>query len=1024
MPVLEEVLLQPWFAPSVLDKGLQLIREQKISDYHCLRNTVGAVVDGRAVVTLQFEKNTRLHQGFTLRRRYCSLCRSQVEKTACEHLAALVVLSLIVPKDGTKAIPIPLAFPGSDWEKIGLFLYEWLGRCRYESRNSLEEGCSSWEMILDQGVVRVGLPETWRYQGEMLLSGGREESRGEKRDKVIKLLVNQLRLQTMTETERYLEKTGNSSIGWKKDASFWIWLARMLYCFHEGVLPEFHRSSGDTFSFSLSLGTGKGEGSLRVVIPGVKVWELVREVRFPAEEAAVLPGAGECFRVFFNTENALRVEPCLQLVDGRVLARQDLAGSRFTGGYYLEGEGFLPMTRLPAEGIIKKSTSGAQLPLLGFLQNEIEKDSPFTVEPNDIPSFLDANQASLRHPDNIVEPDLLDLEVHSLPHRLVIDFFEEHDDWCYLSCRYGLGNTQITLNDIRAARKKRLTCLPGRQWLKIQDTPLSWLYDLEDDRFATDGSGRVRLSYREMLALTALVPDVAISFQEKSSQKRLSALLDPACWTDDTDLGQVPKHLRSYQVGGFAWLNQLYRLGIGGLLADDMGLGKTHQALALLQRAVRDGAQGLRLVICPASVVLNWAEKIDRFFEGLDYAVYYGPQRDLEESGKSGLILTTYGVVRQDQVQLQKLSFDLIILDEIQYLKNRNTATHQSIIGLNSRVKIGLTGTPVENSLQDLRSLFDICLPGLLGSEREFDRRYVQPITEADDIEVRDRLGRLIHPFILRRNRRQVLTELPDIIEDDRICELSDDQIGLYREIIENREMEMEWLMDETEAIPYMNILAMITRLKQICNHPFLVQGSGDPGAYTSGKWDLFVELTEELLAAEMKFVVFSQYTGMLELIEKYLLKAGIGYCSLKGDMPAGKRQKMITTFNNDPDCRVFCASLLAGGVGIDLTGAQAVIHYDRWWNPAKEEQATSRVHRMGQKHVVQVFRLITRGTLEEKIHHLIAKKRELAGSLIQEDEAGIIKRMDRRQLAELFSLSPSLSRNNSYLPDCVAQNS
>ncbi len=195
----------------------------------------------------------------------------------------------------------------------------------------------------------------------------------------------------------------------------------------------------------------------------------------------------------------------------------------------------------------------------------------------------------------------------------------------------------------------------------------------------------------------------------------------------------------------------------------------------------------------------------------------------------SGIILTTYGVVRQDLEQLRMCSFDIILLDEIQNLKNRKTAIHQAVASLNGRVKIGLTGTPIENSLQDLRSLFDICLPGLLGSERQFERLYVQPITENGNTEVRERLGRLIHPFILRRSRAQVLTELPEIIEDNRLCELSDDQISLYREVIKDREKDLEELESDTAAIPYMNILATITRLKRICCHPCLVQGCNDP---------------------------------------------------------------------------------------------------------------------------------------------------------------------------------------------------
>ena len=596
-----------------------------------------------------------------------------------------------------------------------------------------------------------------------------------------------------------------------------------------------------------------------------------------------------------------------------------------------------------------------------------------------------------------------------LPDKLVIDSFEEIDDWCYLSCHYGLGNTSISLHDILSAGEKKLPCLPGKKWLQLENSPLSWFYELLKERMTDDDSGRIRLNYREILALSATIPELQISVKQMPVRQRLTDLLNVAGWTDDTVLSQVPAHLRSYQKNGLAWVYRLFKLGIGGLLADDMGLGKTHQGLALLQMVAREGRKGVTLVVCPASVVLNWAEKIDTFYPELDYAVYYGAERNLDHAMKRRLLLTTYGIVRQDLELLRPLTFDIILLDEIQHVKNRSTAVHQAIAALSSRVKIGLTGTPVENSLQDLRSLFDICLPGLLGSERTFQRQYVQPITEAGNVQVRERLSRLIHPFILRRSRAQVLTELPEIIEDDRICDLSDDQIGLYRKVIEERQMELEEPADDAAAIPFINILATITRLKQICCHPCLVQDCDHPQEYRSGKWDLFVELTEELLSAGMKFVVFSQYVGMIELIENYLQESGIGFASLKGAMPAGQRQKMIGEFNTGPDCRVFCASLLAGGIGIDLTGAQAVIHYDRWWNPAREEQATARVHRMGQKHVVQVFRLITKGTLEEKIHQLITKKRQLATSLIEEDEAGIIKQLDRRQLAELFSLTPTV---------------
>ena len=1008
LPVLESVQLQPWFASSVLDQGLQLLREKKIEGFYALRNATGALIEKKAVVALQFDTSVKLHQGFIIRNRYCSLCHLKQDQKGCAHMAALAILSLVPPSESAKPIPIPLAFVESGWLKIGVFLYEWLSRTPYDVIRTVENGVSLWGMVSTEGLIQVGIPEAWVPQAELLFPSGKQKSNTKKSKNGFSLLSSQLQSWIKTSDERSLERQGMSSKGWKKDTSFWIWLARLLYMLHGDSLPTLHR---DPVSTLFQLRIGKDAGALTVVLPRAKTWELVREIFSSSKEVRILPAARECCRVFFREDNSVEVEPCLRLEDGRILARQDLADNRFSGVYYLEGEGFLPTIRIPSEGTISKpSAQAAALPLLGFLQNEGIRDVPFTVPQSDIPAFLDANRQPLTYPDNIVDPDLLHLRVRELPDRLIINSFEERDDWCFLSCRYGLGNVAISLNDILAARKNRQTLLSGREWLQIDGTPLSWLYELAEDRLEADGSGRIRLSYREMMALSAVIPDIEIAFKKKSLRKRLAGLLDVTSWTDDASLTQAPEHLRSYQRNGLAWLDQLFRLGVGGLLADDMGLGKTHQGLALLQSAARKGGEVLMLVVCPASVLLNWAEKIDRFYTGMKYAVYYGPERDLQKASEQGLILTTYGIARQDLELLQLYSFDIILLDEIQHLKNRNTAIHRAAAGLNGRVKIGLTGTPVENSLQDLRSLFDICLPGFLGSEREFERMYVQPITAAGNTLVRERLGRLIHPFILRRNRRQVLTELPEIIEDDRLCDLSDDQVGLYRKVIADQEMDLDGLADDTAAIPYMNILAAITRLKQICDHPCLVKGCSNPEEFASGKWDLFVELAAELLAAEMKFVVFSQYVDMLALIERYLQEAGIGFCSLKGDMPVRKRQKMIDEFNTNPDCGVFCASLLAGGIGIDLTAAQAVIHYDRWWNPAREEQATARVHRMGQKHVVQVFRLITRGTLEEKIHHLIARKRELATSLIQEDEAGIIKQIDRRQLAELFQFSPVLS--------------
>lgn len=257
----------------------------------------------------------------------------------------------------------------------------------------------------------------------------------------------------------------------------------------------------------------------------------------------------------------------------------------------------------------------------------------------------------------------------------------------------------------------------------------------------------------------------------------------------------------------------------------------------------------------------------------------------------------------------------------------------------------------------------------------------------------------------MRRTRAQVLTELPPLIEDDRSCTLSATQLELYRETVASRQPLLSDLANEGVHIDYLHVFAMLTRLKQICNHPCLVANCTDPQKYSSGKWDLFIELLNECLDNGRKVVVFSQYIGMLELMAHHLTDMNIGYASLRGDMSIARRQEMIDRFACDDNCRVFTSSLLAGGTGIDLLAGNAVIHYDRWWNPAKEEQATARVHRMGQKDVVHLFRLRTKDTLEEKIDAIISTKKQLSDSIIKDDEMSMIKQLSREQLLELFTI-------------------
>lgn len=1002
IPVRMEVQLKTWFSATMLGQGMELLRSGRIHGFHSLRSAVGAAIDDNGLVSLQFERHDRLHQGYVIRNGYCTLCRSKSSRNGCEHLAALAILSLVESEDTGKAVPLPLIFGGSDWEKFGHFLCDWLKKSRYKPKWDATCTPLRWEAVCENGSLQVAIPEEWRTQAAQLLPGVHPEFENSTNGKIFNLLRKQLQKLTMTPGEQALADAGGTGTGWSRDNSCWTWLARMLFCIHGETLPSCRHLPG-TFLFNLSLPPQDGMGELEVTIPGAEAWSLVRRSEVCSRDTVVLSAARECFRAGLDESNNLEIVPMLRLHDGRTLIRKDLVETRFTGGYYLEGEGFLTVKRMSREGIFSHAERTTALPLLGFLKDEAERDAPFTIPLEEIPAFLAANQSALHHPDNMVAAEILHIDLQPLPDRLMIDDFAEQDGWCYLSCRYGLGSDSVSLEDILTARRRGQNCLPGERWLQLEDTPLTWFYDLAETRLAEDTSGKIRLRYQEMLALRGVIGKVEVVDEQQQLRRKFAHILDESSWTDATTLAESPEHLRDYQRNGLAWLTRLHAMGLGGILADDMGLGKTHQALALLQAAQRGARDTSCLVICPASVVLGWADKIDRYYPGLDYSIYYGSGRDLDRAAESGLLLTTYGVVRQDQHILQERLFDVIILDEIQYLKNHRTATHKAVATFTAKVVVGLTGTPIENSLEDLYSLFALCVPGLLGSEARFKADCIQPLANGGDAQAAEMLTRMVKPFILRRTRSQVLNELPEIIEDNRLCKLSDDQVALYRQIIGDRENVVESLQDESAAIPYMNILAMITRLKQLCNHPCLLQKNTDFEKYDCGKWDVFVELVEELVDVGMKFVVFSQYTSMLAVIEKYLCHKGIDFCSLQGGMPTSTRQKMINRFNEDPACSAFVASLLAGGVGVDLTAAQAVIHYDRWWNSAKEEQATARVHRMGQKHVVQSFRLITQGTLEEKIHRLISSKKELAETVIQVDEANIIKRLDRRELAELF---------------------
>ena len=475
---------------------------------------------------------------------------------------------------------------------------------------------------------------------------------------------------------------------------------------------------------------------------------------------------------------------------------------------------------------------------------------------------------------------------------------------------------------------------------------------------------------------------------------------------EDLNLDGLKSRLRPYQEWGVKWLWFLYSYGLSGLLCDDMGLGKTHQVMALIAAAFngRGNKKVQYFVVCPTSVLYHWEELLQKFLPNVNVLVFYGKQRTLKSFNQNGeILLTSYGILRSEKELLSKLEFEIGIFDEIQVAKNTHSQTHQVLSMLRIRTKIGLSGTPIENRLFELKALFDIILPSYMPEATVYRELFVTPIEKYQQQEKRVLLSRLIAPFVLRRKKSEVLKDLPEKIEEIAYCFLSKEQQHLYRNAIErSQNVFTKDIGNSDKDVSYMHIFALFNTLKQICNHPALITKDIEHyRKHQSGKWDLFVELLEEARRSGQKLVVFSQYLDMMAIIKRYLDEEGIGYAMIQGSTK--DRKKELHTFRDDPKCVVFIASLQAVGTGVDLTAASVVIHYDRWWNPAKENQATDRVHRIGQNRGVQVFKMVTKQSIEEHIHTLIEKKISLLEGVVGYDDKDQGKHFNREDLIQLL---------------------
>ncbi|MDD3174404.1 MAG: DEAD/DEAH box helicase [Herbinix sp.] len=466
---------------------------------------------------------------------------------------------------------------------------------------------------------------------------------------------------------------------------------------------------------------------------------------------------------------------------------------------------------------------------------------------------------------------------------------------------------------------------------------------------------------------------------------------------------KILAELRPYQFTGYKWLKTLADNDLGGILADDMGLGKTLQSIVYMVSNIDKNKRAHNLIVCPTSLVYNWQDEIENFAPHLKAMVITGSPNDRQDMiaryKDYDVLITSYPLIRRDVVLYEKIDFNTVFIDEAQFIKNDSSLNAKSVKRLRALHRFALTGTPIENSLSELWSIFDFIMPEYLNSHSRFVELYEKPILK-EDVQALNDLHQHITPFILRRMKKDVLTELPDKYETKMLTELSEGQKLVYLSYLESIRNELHSEIEENGIeSSRIKILAALTRLRQICCHPSTFIDNYQGG---SGKLDLLMEVIPEAIANDHRILVFSQFTSMLRIIENELKDLDIPYFYLEGATQTQDRNDYVKRFNNG-EGKVFLISLKAGGTGLNLTGADTVIHYDPWWNPAVEDQATDRAYRIGQQNKVHVMKLITKGTIEEKIFKLQRKKKELSNSIISSKEV-FINTLSKEELEELFT--------------------
>lgn len=673
-----------------------------------------------------------------------------------------------------------------------------------------------------------------------------------------------------------------------------------------------------------------------------------------------------------------------------------------TGSYHFEGKSFLIRRDQEEEE--------ALLTTLMDMRFQLRSSSMWFLEPEEAIAFLlDAYPKLVEAYRVYGEKDLTRYKVRLTPPNVVASVeTQEEDKWFNLEINVEYDDISVPIDKIWKAWTQ------GKRYVQLKDgtytsLPESWLEKLGHKLAALgldlEKPPKKRFENFEAPILDKILEDIP----ETTSDAFWNVLREKL--HDFTEIKQVqaPKGLnatlRPYQIQGVSYMNFLHEYHFGGILADEMGLGKTIQTLTFLQYMKEKGHKGPNLIIVPTSVLPNWEREAQKFVPDMKRLVIYGSKREnlFKQIESSELIITTYALLRRDLDELLKFEFNAIILDEAQNIKNPNTITARSVRRMQARFRLCLSGTPIENTLLELWSLFEFLMPGFLGSQAAFQKGFVKPIKDGDD----DSLGYLkarVKPFILRRTKNEVAKDLPPKVENIYYSALLEDQMELYTALAKKlKEQVLQDVDEKGIGQSQISILDALLKLRQICCHPRLLK-LDMPGLNTnlsSGKFEAFKDLVTSIIDDGHKVLVFSQFVQMLHIIRNWLHMVEIPFCYLDGT--SKDRFEQVDRFNNSPEIPIFLISLKAGGTGLNLTSADYVIHYDPWWNPAVEDQATDRTHRIGQTRQVFSYKMICENTVEEKILKLQESKKGIADSIIPGQSAW--KSLTRSDLEMLFEV-------------------